>query len=383
MTHSWLELVLWGVASLFFVQTGTVMFHLRWARRLPPLVQPGTDRLRLVSVVLAGRDEEDRIENTLRHLLAQQDVPLEVIAVDDRSVDRTGDILRRLAVQDPRLIPLRVDTLPDGWLGKCHACHVGAGRAAGDWILFTDADCWLAPDVIARAVQAAERDGVDHITLTPGFTAGRVGARAYHLAFLISLANWFSGVNRDRPKAHLGMGAFNLVRTTTYRACGGYEALRLTVIDDIRLGLLVRRAGGRTRAFIGGDDTACHWGTSVRGMIQVMEKNYFAAINYRTSAAIGLGIFGPIMFGSAFLGPLTGTPAGLAAAVGLWSAAAPAAILASRLGWPRWTGLLTPFMFPVQFYAVLNSAVVTLWHGGIRWRGTFYSLADLRRASVR
>jgi len=164
---------------------------------------------------------------------------------------------------------------------------------------------------------------------------------------------------------------------------GDGRLVGLLTRDNVADLLLVRRAGGRTRAFIGGDDTACHWGTSVRGMIQVMEKNYFAAIDYRTSTAIGLGIFGPIAFGGAFLGPLTGTPAGVAAAVSLCSAAAPAAILASRLGWPPWTGLLTPFLFPVLFYAVLNSAVVTLWHGGIRWRGTFYSLADLRRGSVR
>src|SRR5207344_3301536 len=155
------------------------------------------------------------------------------------------------------------------WLGKCHACHVGAGHATGDWILFTDADCWLTPGVIARALQVAEREGVDHVTLTPGFNSPRLGARAYHLAFLITLADWFAGVNRDKPKAHLGMGAFNLMRADIYRACGGYEALRLTVVDDIKLGLLVRRAGGRTRAFIGGDDVECHWGVTVPSMIKI------------------------------------------------------------------------------------------------------------------
>ena len=84
-------------------------------------------------------------------------------------------------------------------------------------------------------------------------------------------------MNRDRPGAYLGMGAFNLVHAPAYRACGGYEALRLTVVDDLRLGLLLRRAGKRTRGFIGGDDAECHWGTTVRGMVKIMEKNYFAA----------------------------------------------------------------------------------------------------------
>ena len=141
----------------------------------------------------------------------------------------------------------RVHELPDGWLGKCHACHLGAASARGDWLLFTDADCWLRPDVIARALLVAEREKADHVTLTPGIDAKSLGAQAWHLAFLITLANWFSGVNRDRPKAFLGLGAFNLVRTSAYRECGGYEALRLTVLDDVRLGLLLRRSGKRTR----------------------------------------------------------------------------------------------------------------------------------------
>ena len=80
----------------------------------------------------------------------QRGIEAEFIVVDDRSTDQTGEILRRLAKENPRLQVKRVDVLPDGWLGKCHACHVGASAATGDWILFTDADCWLKPDVIAR-----------------------------------------------------------------------------------------------------------------------------------------------------------------------------------------------------------------------------------------
>ncbi len=95
-----------------------------------------------------------------------------------------------------------------------------------------------------------------------------------------------SGVNRDRPGAYLGIGAFNLVRASTYRACGGYEALRLTIVDDIKLGLLLRRAGARTRAFLGGADAECHWGTTVPGMIKIMEKNYFAAVHFRVAPVV-------------------------------------------------------------------------------------------------
>jgi hypothetical protein len=372
---------------LFLAMTLAALFHLRWVRRLPS-VKFVTTRFDVspeprCSVVVAARDEEARIESTVAHLLAQFGVAVEVIVVDDRSTDRTGEILRRLAAADARLRVRRIDSLPDGWLGKCHACHVGAGVATGDWILFTDADCWLKPDVIARALGVAKRDDADHITLTPGIGPETLGAQAWHLAFLMSLSDWISGVNRDRPKRYLGMGAFNLVRASAYRECGGYEALRLTVLDDVRLGLLLRRAGKRTRGFIGGDDTECHWGNTVGSMIKVMEKNYFAAIDYRAAPAVGLGIGGTLLWLAAFVGPFTGTVAGTAAGIALLSLMLPAGIVARRLSWSLRSAVATPFIYPALFYAVLNSAFKTLHQGGIRWRDTFYPLDALRAGTVR
>ncbi len=397
----WLTLLFVGTAALFLAMTAAALFHLQWAQRLPALADLGTADCRggtkddplqcgpvpcgpvQCSVIVAARDEEARIEDTVRHLLDQLDVQLEVIVVDDRSTDRTDEILSRLAEQDDRVRTQHVRELPAGWLGKCHACHLGAASVQGDWILFTDADCWLKPDVIARALRVAEREGADHVTLTPGTDAKSVGAQAWHLAFLITLANWFSGVNRDRPKAYLGMGAFNLVRAAAYRECGGYEALRLTVLDDVRLGLLLRRAGKRTRGFIGGDDVECHWGTTVRGMIQVMEKNYFAAMDFRLATALAAGLGGMMFWCVAIVGLLMGTAVGVAAGLAMLSLGVPAYIFARRLGWGGGSALLTPLVFPVLFYAMLNSAWVTTRQGGVYWRDTFYSLEELRLGAVR
>ena len=364
--------------------TSATMFHLQWARRLPVLAELDESAPGSVSctVVIAARDEEARIGETIRHLFDQQHVQLQAIVVDDRSVDRTNEILSGLAEQDDRLQVLRVNELPDGWLGKCHACHLGASQAKGDWILFTDADCWLQPDVICRALRVAQQEAADHIVLTPGVKPETLGAQAWHLAFLITIANWMSGVNRDRPKAYLGMGAFNLVRASAYRECGGYEALRLTVIDDIRLGLLLRRAGKRTRGFIGGNDTECHWGTTVTGMIKIMEKNYFAAVDFRRLAAMTAGFGGLTMWSAAIVGPFTGTLGGVAAGCALLSLSIPAYVLARRLGWNLSAALLTPFIFPALFYAVLNSTWVTVRQGGIWWRNTFYPLKSLRSGAV-
>src|SRR5436190_58083 len=172
----WLPLLLAGVAGLFVLTTVGALFHLRWVHRLPRQPVANAEVAPRVSVVIAARDEAARIESTVRHLLAQQGVALEIIVADDRSADQTGAILQRLAAEDGRVKPCRIEALPEGWLGKCHACHVGAGRATGDWILFTDADCWMKPDVIARALAVAGRQNVEHVTLTPGVAPETAGA---------------------------------------------------------------------------------------------------------------------------------------------------------------------------------------------------------------
>ncbi|HUF61379.1 MAG TPA: glycosyltransferase family 2 protein, partial [Verrucomicrobiales bacterium] len=362
-----MPLLFWGTAALFLLTASSALRQLRWVKRLPALRdldQPAlpespNDGIVRCSVVIAARDEEARIEETIRLLLAQRGVEIDLIVVDDRSTDRTGEILRRWAERDSRVRIRRVDVLPDGWLGKCHACHTGAGAAAGDWILFTDADCWLKPDLLLRAVRGAERAKADHVTLVPGTILHSVWARAWHLLFLTSLLNWFSGVNRDRPKSYIGVGAFNLVRASAYRDCGGYEALRLTVVDDLKLGLLLRRAGKRTRAFLGVDDVQCHWGSTVRNMVQVLEKNYFAALDYRTPVVLAGSAFMILVFCILALGLATGTAAGLAAGLSPFLLTLPAAILARRLGWALPSAVCMPLMFPVFFYALVNSTWVT------------------------
>jgi glycosyltransferase involved in cell wall biosynthesis len=383
-----MNLLFGSLAVVFAGMTIGALFNLQWAKRVPAFANSAGGSGSTIgsvrcSVIIAARNEEDRIGKTIEHLLAQREVNVEVIAVDDRSTDRTGEVMRELAAKDRRVRYRRVETLPEGWLGKCHACHLGAMEATGDWILFTDADCWMKPDLIARALQVAARENVDHITMTPGVAPETIAGRAWHLAFLVGVADWFARVNRDRPKGYLGMGAFNLLRSQTYRGCGGHEALRLTVVDDVKLGLLVRRAGKRTRAFIGGDDVETHWGLTARSMVKIMEKNYFAAIEYRTVLAFGLGIFGPIVWVIAAAGVFTGTLAGAAATLAWLSLILPAAVLAKRLGWSLSDAAFTPFIYPMLFYAVLNSTIVTLRQGGIRWRDTFYSLDTLRANNVR
>lgn len=348
----------------------------------PPPGRPTAVNPPRCSVMIAARDEAGRIEQTLRRLLAQQAVSLEFIIVDDRSTDGTGAILRRIADEDARVKILRVESLPEGWLGKCHACHLAAGAATGEWMLFTDADCWLKPDVIARALQAAERERADHITICASTELTNAGARAWYLLFLMGMAGWFARANRDRPNGHIGIGAFNLVRASAYRDCGGYQALRLTVVDDVKLGLLLHRAGKRTRGYIGRDDVLCHWGHTVGALVRTIEKNQFAVLDFRLELVVAATVAVLLGFSLIVAGLLSGTGLGFAAALSSLTLGIPAALLARRVGWPWYCGVLVPAMMLVFLYSLLNSTVVTLRRGGVRWRDTFYPIAALRAGNV-
>jgi glycosyltransferase involved in cell wall biosynthesis len=275
-----------AVAVVWLALTVTTLRGVRAVKTLPPLPAAAAESRPRVTVIVAARNEEARIETTVRRLVTQRGVELEVCAVDDRSTDRTGEILRRVAAEDARLKVRRVDALPAGWLGKCHACHLGAQAASGEWLLFTDGDVWMKLDVIARAVAAARAEGADHVCLLIGMSHGTLAGQACHLIAMMSVARKAARLDTGRPDAYMGIGAFNLVRAAAYRDAGGHVPLRMTVCDDWMLGLLLRRAGGSARAFLAGADVVADWFATPFGMVRALEKNYFAARDYRLSTVL-------------------------------------------------------------------------------------------------
>jgi len=337
-----------------------------------------------LSVIIPARNEEASIEATLRALLATDSVPIHIIAIDDRSTDSTGAILNRVAAEVPsRLTVIHITELPPGWLGKPYAMALAARQATTPWLLFTDADVLFAPDALLRAINLAEAENADHLVLFPTMILKGFGERmmlsVFHLLGIVFSPPW--RVPDPRSRASLGIGAFNLVRADVYRAIGGFESLRMQVIEDIRLGVEIKRAGYRQRVAVGPDLIRLRWAEGARHFIRNVTKNFFSLFRFRTGPALiacaTLTIFCVAPF-AGFAGPLSfRIPAAL-----LWFMLF---LLYRSLG--RFNHISAAFFltFPIAaallIYALFRSVIVTLVRGGIRWRDTFYPLSELRKTA--
>ena len=399
--------------SLSLLIGGMALVGARRIRDLAPLLEeggrpgggtPGRDALPSLSIVMTARDEQETIEAAARSFLRQRYPRLEVIVVDDRSSDATGSILARLAA-DPtlpegRLQVEQVRDLPPGWLGKTHACHSGAQRARGEWILFTDGDVSLAgDDLLARALAFATRNGLDHVAVIPDLRPMSL----LHAGVVACFGQMFAigcrahEMDRDRPRGGGGVGAFNLVRRSAYDRIGGHTLLRMEVVDDFKLGRLLKESGARQRMFNGLDLVRCPWHRGALQVVRGLEKNLFASFEFSLPLVLAFSFGGlalttwPLLFGLLVQFALRPQPHPLLVAAGWLPLVGQAAFTfeayrdaARHFGQPApLLTLIYPLSFLMLCAAVWNSTVATLARGGVRWRGTFYPLAALRRGVVR
>jgi glycosyltransferase involved in cell wall biosynthesis len=354
---------------------------------LPALPEPRT--LPRLSVVVAARDEGSTIGRAVGSLLAQDYPELEIIAVDDRSSDSTGQVLRELAARDRRLAVLRVDELPAGWLGKNHALWRGADGANGEWLLFTDADVVFAPRALRQAVAYAVAEGLDHLTLAPRLVARGLALRAFVGFFGYAFVALWSAylANDPRSKRGVGIGAFNLVRRSAYERIGTLRALSLRPDDDIRLGRRLRGFGFRQRVLNGSELVSVEWYPSLGAAINGLEKSLYASMEYRVVDAIGVLVY----LGATMVWPFVGVLL-LGGIDRVLLAVVVACLLAALTETYRQSmslrltpsalliALLLPFSATCFAWAIVRSVYLAETRG-VRWRGTTYPLSLLRAQS--
>jgi chlorobactene glucosyltransferase len=229
-----------------------------------------------VSVIIPARNEELNIERVVRSIATQRHVR-EMIVVDDESTDRTGEILARLRGEMPLLRTLRLESLPDGWIGKSHAAAAGAKLATGEWLLFTDADTEHLPGSLDAMLARAVAEKADLLSLSPGQQTVTWWEKSIIPYVFVQLAQIFPFEEVSDPVSPQAAanGQYLLVRRSVYNEVGGFAAVRTEILDDVALARQVKRRGGRLVFLPGAEWVRTRMYASFRDMWQGWSKNLY------------------------------------------------------------------------------------------------------------
>jgi glycosyltransferase involved in cell wall biosynthesis len=341
-----------------------------------------------ISIIVPARNEAEHIEASLQSLLALDYENYEVLAVNDRSTDTTGDVMDRVGASGNahgRLHVVHIAELPSGWLGKTHAMWTASQQSTGDWLLFTDADVIFQPSVLRRAIAYAQSEHADHIVLFPQLLMHSPGEYMmiafFQTLFTFGHRPW--KVADPKAKDHIGVGAFNLVRRSAYESVGTYRALRMEVVDDMKLGKVIKNAGFAQRNVFGEDLISIRWAKGALGVVENLTKNFFAVLSFQWWRALASAV--ALLFLN--LGPFVGVLIGrgwqrLPFVIALGAMFLIYVGMSQRSRIPALYFFLHPIATLMFVYTLLRSTILTLRHGGVVWRGTKYPLEELRKGLV-
>jgi glycosyltransferase involved in cell wall biosynthesis len=375
-----------GFIAIFWISYGLYIAY--GALRLPWLRDFGAVadvECPPISLLFAARDEEEKLPAALASLAAIDYPNLEIIAVNDRSTDATARILEDFAAQHPRLRVRHISTLPAGWLGKPHALQRAYEVARGEWLVFTDADVRFSADVLRRSVAIAREKKLDHLTLFCDVEMFGFWEKVLITFFGLSfhMATDPHRVGNPKSRSYVGVGAFQMVKRAAYEGSGGHARLAMEVVDDMKLGKIVKLAGFRSGVAVARDFVVVRWHAGAGNLIRGVTKNFFAAAGF-SLWQVGTAVAGsmlinfvpfvalPFLRGWAFWLDFTAVVIIVAfhAAVNVVMRVSPLYALTHPLG------------SVMLAYMLVRSTVVTLRQGGVVWRGTFYGLEELKRGLV-
>jgi glycosyltransferase involved in cell wall biosynthesis len=383
--HLFWEL-LFGLVAFFWITYGLKVAY--GAVRLPWLrdyaLAADTDCPKM-SIIFAARDEQDKLPGALATLVAIDYPGLEIIAVDDRSGDATAQILDDFSANHPQLKVVHVRELPKGWLGKPHALQDGYEASSGELLIFTDADVKFEPDALRRVATLFRELRLDHLALLVD-----VERSGFWDTVLISffgmgfqLATDPHNVSNPNSRSYIGVGAFQMVRRNAYEGSGTHRRLAMEVVDDMKLGKIVKLAGFRSGVAVAQNYVSVSWHLGLGNLVRGVEKNFFAEAQFRVPLAaaqiLGLLVMNVLPFAGLFFEH--GWIRGLASISVLIAMCFHLGVDVVMRVSPFYC-LTLPLGAVILAYMILRSTIVTLRQGGIVWRDTFYPLDELRRGLV-
>jgi len=347
----------------------TLVNHLYMPKLVTGTGKP-TSRL---SILVPARDEERNIERCLASLLSQDHPDYEVIVLNDGSKDRTGEIIGKLKLTYPNLRSIDGLPLPEGWRGKNWACWQLAGAAAGEVLLFTDADTEHGNDSGTCACYALESSGA-------GLVSGMVRQRMLTIPemLMVPVMNWAMMCFMPLPLAHVrrrfmlsaACGQYMAFTRDSYKACGGHDAIKDKVLDDSELAKSVKSAGMRALLYDATDQVSCRMYTNAVEAVAGFTKNLFSVFGNRISLHIFIWtwLLSTTMLPLAYLLIL---PGGRYAGATLLSSAFTFSywLLAFRRAKvPVFLSLAFPLMLPLWFWLAMRSMAKVL-SGKATWKG--------------
>jgi len=249
-----------------------------------------------VSIILPARNEEKFIERCINSLLAQDYQNYEIIAIDDRSDDMTGEIIKSIAKKNSKVIYILAEPKPDGWMGKNWACMEGFRKSSGELLLFTDADTFHSDKVISLAVAHITSENLDALTLVPKMLCLDRWTRITLPVLSTFLHTRFSAirVNDSSKKTGYFFGSFYVIRRQVYEKAGTHQGVRNEIVEDGALGKKVKEMGFRLKMVRGEHLVdavwARDWSTLWHGLKRLMIPLYLQ------QRAVAFGIFFAVLF---------------------------------------------------------------------------------------
>jgi chlorobactene glucosyltransferase len=266
--------VTWGAFAFgMFKGRGRMMLLTR-----PPMELPANPPH--VTILIPAKDEGERIRDCINSALAQDYPEFDVIAIDDRSTDRTGVIMDEIAKLNPKLRVNHIaeGTLPAGWTGKCNALHTTVHQASGSWLLFVDSDVVLQPDVLRATIATAVERRFDLVSLLPALEGHTfwenlivpLAGCAVSTMYLVALTN------TNEQKTAFANGQYLAIRRDVYDAIGGHETVRDRFCEDVELARILKARGFRPRISWGADFAAVRMYSSLGSIFRGWGRNFFA-----------------------------------------------------------------------------------------------------------
>ncbi len=345
----------------------------------PPISDHNTP---LVSIIVAAKNEAKDIKGSVRSQLKQTYKNIEWILVNDRSSDHTGILIDDLVKEDHRVRSIHITDLPSGWLGKNHALYQGYIASKGDYLLFTDGDVYFKEDTVARSLSYIHKRKIDHLTLTPDMDVKPFWAKAFVTFFLFGFSYFKRPwrANDDKSKVAIGIGAYNFLTREAYEAVGTHKTIAMRPDDDLRLGISIKEIGGKQRIVKGQSYLNVEWYPSLKEAMIGLEKNTFAGLYYSYFMVLfsmgGIFISQVWPFWALFLTEGTTRLVYGVSVLLLFLVYQQTANVMAKGSIVYF--IVFPFSALLFLFSIARATVLTIIRGGIYWRGTFYSLNDLK-----